>query len=327
MDSLSSLSSNLPSNRISPTEYARMDNELSTEFKSAAMAVTQLYKLAGARAQAARDKGYLEAINDIIGILNDGNIDPLKWAWDMRREYSGDDESNAGHPDTDITNIDPASGRFNRMNFSNNPSGIDHDGDMPVDSPSYPSTARAYSSTPAGPSVTNSSSDADRLNMSRPATPSVGSTPAVRPVLVSSTSTASSTLASTTTPVSRITFSSKFTPVSTPASTLASTLVSTITPVPLTAPCPLKPAGRQRSNISHPGIPLSSGAFTMESSVRYPTMGAMSGGSSDTDYDNDYDRASMTESSKRKVFWKKSELAKKAKFAAEKREAERDKEF
>jgi hypothetical protein len=81
MDSLSSLSSGLPRRATIQQELQDLDTNLICEFKSAASAVTKLFKLAGAKTSLARDQGYIDALQDLLDALDeDATLDAKSWA-------------------------------------------------------------------------------------------------------------------------------------------------------------------------------------------------------------------------------------------------------
>ncbi|CAN6650074.1 hypothetical protein TRVA0_024S00826 [Trichomonascus vanleenenianus] len=100
MDNLSSLSSNLPPSKgMNAKQLADLDESLISEFKTAACAVTKLFKLSGARTTVAKEQGYLEAIEDLLAALDkDGSLDVKAWALAKKREFvTTDDNDNRDH--------------------------------------------------------------------------------------------------------------------------------------------------------------------------------------------------------------------------------------
>ncbi|ODQ54941.1 hypothetical protein SAICODRAFT_29161 [Saitoella complicata NRRL Y-17804] len=74
MDSLSSLTSTLPSRRRTNTSNgnnATHDLDAHEAFKHAALSVTKLYKAAAAEAQISRQEGYLDAVEDMLKLLDE----------------------------------------------------------------------------------------------------------------------------------------------------------------------------------------------------------------------------------------------------------------
>lgn len=93
MENLSSLSSDLPNKTTFEQELADLDGSLISEFKIAACAVTKLFKLSGTKTQAARNQGYLDAINDLLTAIqeqqDDEPFDILSWALDKKQMLTG----------------------------------------------------------------------------------------------------------------------------------------------------------------------------------------------------------------------------------------------
>lgn len=71
MDSMRSLDTSLPRTR---RRRQQANNEVLQAFKAAALSVTQLYKSASADVEAARVSGYQDALEDILGFLDQENI-------------------------------------------------------------------------------------------------------------------------------------------------------------------------------------------------------------------------------------------------------------
>lgn len=71
MDNLSSLSSGLPPNASLSQELAALDSSIISEFKTAACAVTKLYKLSGAKSALIRQQGYLDAVQDLVEFITE----------------------------------------------------------------------------------------------------------------------------------------------------------------------------------------------------------------------------------------------------------------
>lgn len=91
MDNLSSLSSGLPARPSASQELAALDSQLIDEFKTAACAVTKLYKLAGTKNRAIRQQGYLDAVQDVLAVLtgNSSSVDEvLAWALQKQDELA-----------------------------------------------------------------------------------------------------------------------------------------------------------------------------------------------------------------------------------------------
>ena len=73
MDSMRTLNTSLP--RTSPRRRRKpTPGELHQAFKSAALTTTQLYKTAVADSQAARNAGYQDALDDVLGFLDEENL-------------------------------------------------------------------------------------------------------------------------------------------------------------------------------------------------------------------------------------------------------------
>lgn len=89
MDNLGSLSSNLPRHLTASQELANLDANLIAEFKTAACAVTKLYKLSGAKTAVVRQQGYLDALKDLMGFLtersNVSSDEVYAWALDKQQ--------------------------------------------------------------------------------------------------------------------------------------------------------------------------------------------------------------------------------------------------
>lgn len=89
MDNLGSLSSNLPRHLTASQELANLDANLIAEFKTAACAVTKLYKLSGAKTALVRQQGYLDALKDLMGFLtersNVSSDEVYAWALDKQQ--------------------------------------------------------------------------------------------------------------------------------------------------------------------------------------------------------------------------------------------------
>lgn len=98
MDNLSSLSSGLPVRASAQHELADLDNRLMTEFKSAASAVTKLFKLAGSKTALAHDQGYADALQDLLDALDaDPALDARSWAIQKLMEATGQARYTSGN--------------------------------------------------------------------------------------------------------------------------------------------------------------------------------------------------------------------------------------
>lgn len=69
MDTLGSLSSHLPNRPPVEQELADLDANIIAEFKTAACAVTKLYKLSGSKAKVLKSQGYIECLQDVIQFI------------------------------------------------------------------------------------------------------------------------------------------------------------------------------------------------------------------------------------------------------------------
>lgn len=100
MDNLSSLKSGLP-RESAIRELADLDNSLIKEFKTAANAVTKLFKLSGAKTMVGRTQGYIDAIEDLLDALEkDPNMNVLEWALQKQRLFHENDGSLSGANNT-----------------------------------------------------------------------------------------------------------------------------------------------------------------------------------------------------------------------------------
>ncbi|ANB14321.1 hypothetical protein AWJ20_5286 [Sugiyamaella lignohabitans] len=83
MDNMASLSSGLPRRATTQQELQDLDTNLISEFKTAASAVTKLFKLAGAKTELSRRQGYVDALQDLLTALEeDPSLNPQSWALD-----------------------------------------------------------------------------------------------------------------------------------------------------------------------------------------------------------------------------------------------------
>jgi hypothetical protein len=97
MDNLSSLKSGLP--RASAIRgLADIDTNLITEFKTAANAVTKLFKLSGEKAVVGRNQGYIDAIEDLLDALErDPGMNVLEWALQKQKLFHDGTDEQDGH--------------------------------------------------------------------------------------------------------------------------------------------------------------------------------------------------------------------------------------
>lgn len=87
MDNLSSLKRGLPRDSTI-SGVADLDASLINEFRTAANAVTKLFKLSGAKAVAGRDQGYIDAIEDLLDALEgDPSLNVLEWALQKQKMF------------------------------------------------------------------------------------------------------------------------------------------------------------------------------------------------------------------------------------------------
>lgn len=89
MDNISNLSTNLPPTKpINDNTVAEIQRDLTTEFKNAAKSVASLYKLSTQRNTVLRHQGYLDAIHDLINVIqNNGDVE--NWALSKKFELEG----------------------------------------------------------------------------------------------------------------------------------------------------------------------------------------------------------------------------------------------
>ncbi|CCK68476.1 uncharacterized protein KNAG_0B00270 [Huiozyma naganishii CBS 8797] len=78
MDHLNNLESSLPPEQT-PTKQTidSLNNDLSKEFKIAANAVTKLYRVANERNSLLKHRGYLECLEDMLTLLDNGELASL----------------------------------------------------------------------------------------------------------------------------------------------------------------------------------------------------------------------------------------------------------
>lgn len=105
MDNLSSLSSDLPAQASAAQELAQLDSSIISEFKTAACAVTKLYKLSGAKQAVVRQQGYLAAIQDLLDFMTSSphggsgarNADEvLAWALQKQEDFNANSANSTG---------------------------------------------------------------------------------------------------------------------------------------------------------------------------------------------------------------------------------------
>lgn len=95
MDSISSLSSNLPPETpINENTLQKINSDLTSEFKSAAKSVASLYKLSLQRNSQVKHQGYLDCINDLLSLIGTG-VDIENWALMKKLELDGKLVSNS----------------------------------------------------------------------------------------------------------------------------------------------------------------------------------------------------------------------------------------
>lgn len=85
---LSKLSADLPlSQSVGDAEMAALNKELSEEFKVGARSIAALYRLSNAKTQMVHARGYLDCINDILGLIDDPktNMDEVKGLLNAKR--------------------------------------------------------------------------------------------------------------------------------------------------------------------------------------------------------------------------------------------------
>lgn len=87
MDTIGSISSDLPKRGPIKEELAELDASTVAEFKAAATAVTKLYTLAGTKSRLSKTQGYLECLEDLVQYITTVNGDApvstenvLNWA-------------------------------------------------------------------------------------------------------------------------------------------------------------------------------------------------------------------------------------------------------
>lgn len=89
MDNLTSLSNQLPKQKLIEQELKEIDATIVQEFKTAAQAVTRLFKLSGAKAALARDEGYTDALRDLLDALDQNpSQDARNWALKRLRDLA-----------------------------------------------------------------------------------------------------------------------------------------------------------------------------------------------------------------------------------------------
>ncbi|KAK7202428.1 hypothetical protein BZA70DRAFT_286155 [Myxozyma melibiosi] len=119
-------------------DMSRDDSQLLASFKEAALSVTKLYRAASSDITQAKERGYREAIDDVLSVIASGQ-DIYEWALAKKYAFSGDE---------DLSNADKS------------PAGP-HDGQQeskPLQSiseaPNQPQHQQSHGSRPAGMDVT-----------------------------------------------------------------------------------------------------------------------------------------------------------------------------
>jgi hypothetical protein len=103
MENLSSLSSGLPVRASAQHELADLETRLMAEFKTAASAVTKLFKLSGAKTALSHDQGYADALQDLLDALDeDPTLDARSWAIQKLMEATGQAKYSSRHSDKPI---------------------------------------------------------------------------------------------------------------------------------------------------------------------------------------------------------------------------------
>lgn len=102
MDNLASLGSDLPRHASTKQQLASLDANLVAEFKTAACAVTKLYKLSGAKTAIARRQGYVDALKDVMAFLrereNVSGDEVYAWALEKCQGLDDEDEEDVASP-------------------------------------------------------------------------------------------------------------------------------------------------------------------------------------------------------------------------------------
>ncbi|CDK25773.1 unnamed protein product [Kuraishia capsulata CBS 1993] len=89
---LSNLSQDLPLSRpVSDASIVNLNKEFTQEFKNAANSVASLYRLANTKTLLIHKKGYLEALNDMLSMMEQGKQDPVQWIKSKKFELLGED--------------------------------------------------------------------------------------------------------------------------------------------------------------------------------------------------------------------------------------------
>ncbi|CCF58096.1 hypothetical protein KAFR_0D04480 [Kazachstania africana CBS 2517] len=116
MERLNSLEKVLPPEQP-PTKQAieSLNSELSQDFKIAANAVAKLYRVANEKNSLCKYQGYLNCLDDILGLLNDGSVtsvDDIKlWCLKQRNDIlpsNNNDQKAHGNHDFNFCNTNEA---------------------------------------------------------------------------------------------------------------------------------------------------------------------------------------------------------------------------
>ncbi|GME84045.1 unnamed protein product [Ambrosiozyma monospora] len=105
---LSNLSSNLPlSHPINDDSIDEINKELSNEFKIGARSIAALYRLSNSKTSIIQAKGYLNCLNDLLALIDNGSVQDLSQLKSLllfkRSELTGENNNHDNMKSESIT--------------------------------------------------------------------------------------------------------------------------------------------------------------------------------------------------------------------------------